>query len=75
MLMKHRLARAIIFIQIVQDCLPLVIHSPARSYVIEQLLARLKDRSLRVLPLGELEEEAKALLQLQAQVSPLAGAV
>jgi hypothetical protein len=43
--------------------------------VIEQLLARLKDRSLRVLPLGELEEEAKALLQLQAQVSPLAGAV
>jgi hypothetical protein len=37
-----------------------------RSYVIEQLLSRFKDRSMRVLPLGELDLEAKVSLQLQA---------
>jgi hypothetical protein len=59
-LMKKRPASALKFFR----CFPFVI-SP-RSYVIEQLLSRFKDRSMRVLPLGELDLEAKVSLQLQA---------
>ena len=58
--MKKRPASALKFVRF----FPFVI--PLRSYVIEQLLARFKDRSMRVLPLGELDSEAKVSLQLQA---------
>jgi hypothetical protein len=39
------------------------------SYVIEKLIERIKDRSLRVLPLCELDAEAKASMQHEAQDS------